>query len=218
MGGSSSKSDGDPVEKIIRKASRDQLLRCVHDLPFSKGHRILREFADALEAEYAFHRGPIVGQFLDTLDETGLSSTGVSVQDFIEWTQWCEALIKVSYIQRRNYITIAQLRAQWGLTQAEPPAYAPAPAAYPAAYAPAPAAYPGAQAYPQAQAYPSQGYPTQGQQPTPYAVAVATAAPASMPVARPVASPVGGGLPVARPAASSAGGGLPVATGYPVYP
>lgn len=111
----------------------------------------------------------------------------MNLNDFIEWTQWIEALIKLSYHQGRNYITIEQLRSEWGLMTN---GYGMSSAAPNSSFALQIAtvaqatSYPGAQqtyaqAYAQAQAYPtSSSYD---------ATPVAIAQPVNTPIATPVA-------------------------------
>jgi len=183
MGGAGSKNGGDPVKSIMRRADVDQLMRAVRDLPFSKGHHVLREFVDALESEYAFGRGPMVGRFLEQMDTSALSSAGVSVGDFVEWTQWIEALVRVSY-EGKNYISISELRVQWGLAQAATPS------SYSCGSTVVAPAY--ATAYPAAQAHLASA--------TPIAVAQPVGAPVATAVTSPVSTPYGyGTTPVAQP-------------------
>ena len=159
-GGSRDSGGDDPVERIMREAPPDQMLASVRDLPFPKGHPMLARFADALEAEYVQQRGPMVGNFLDGLSEAR-DMPGVRPDDFNEWVAWVEALIRVSYEQRRGIITMDQLRAEWGLAQAAGYAHAqPATAVAQPATAVAQPAY--AQAGPAvavATAVPAGGYP-----------------------------------------------------------
>jgi hypothetical protein len=192
MGGSSSKGGGDPVDSIVRSANRDQLMRAVRDLPFPKGHHILREFADALEGEYVMDRGPLVGQFLEQMDMSALRSAGVDIGDFVEWTQWIEALVRVSYHGGKNYTSISQLRSEWGLAQAA------APSSYSCGSPMAAPVY--ATAYPSTVSSPPGGdaqYATA--QGTPVAVAHPVCAPVATAVASPVATPCGYSPPVAQP-------------------
>jgi len=179
MGGNSSKSD-DPNE-IGANAPPEQLIKAAKDHPFNKGHPILREFADALEKEYVFRQGAIVGDFEDSLSDQRVSSEGVDIKDFKDWFVWVEALVRESYFEQRNIATMNDIRQWWGLVAAAP--YGQVAQATPS--------YPGAQAYPQAAGYPgavpvatavpvaSTNYPSQA------GVPVATATPA-VAVATPV--------------------------------
>jgi len=119
MGGGSSKGDNeDKVDKLAATAPDEELVAAARDLPLPPGHQLLAEFASALEREYALREGPIVGDFLDGLDEARLKRESIKVKNFITWTEWVEALIRRSYSQRM-VMNIEELREIWGLS---PPA------------------------------------------------------------------------------------------------
>eukprot|EP00965_Chrysotila_dentata_P177361 5857905-Pleurochrysis_carterae.AAC.5 len=122
MGGGSSKGDNeDKVDKLAATAPDEELVAAARDLPLPPGHQLLAEFASALEREYALREGPIVGDFLDGLDEdcaltdalkarhattlsvgdriiaclyssqARLKRESIKVKNFITWTEWVEA-------------------------------------------------------------------------------------------------------------------------------
>merc|ERR1712232_251390 len=60
MGAGKSKGDNeDQVDRLVREAPNDQLLAAARDLPLPRGHGLLRDFADALDGEYARREGPV---------------------------------------------------------------------------------------------------------------------------------------------------------------
>jgi len=132
MGAGKSKGDNeDQVDRLVREAPNDQLLAAARDLPLPRGHGLLRDFADALDGEYARREGPVVGDWLDGLPEERIKSVGLEVAAFITWTEWVEALIRKSY-DGLMVMSIEQLRAEWGLTA--PQALAAAESHVPVAY------------------------------------------------------------------------------------
>jgi len=124
MGGGESKGEGgDDIDELEQHAQDEELVKAATDIPFARGHPLLAQFADALEAEYVQRQGPACGDFLDNLDKGLIEREGVKAGDFDQWTKWVEALMRRSYLgDDGGPMTIDELKRAWGV--GGQPAYA----------------------------------------------------------------------------------------------
>ena len=76
------------------------------------GHPILAGLAWALQEEYVFEKGPIVGRWWDSLDKSKLYMAGTSPEAFEAWFPQMEDGVRIG---QPPSATVVACRQVWGV-------------------------------------------------------------------------------------------------------
>lgn len=90
--------------------------------PLPSGHKLLKEYIDALEAEYTNGDSGMVKLWIEATNESDFTDAGTKKDTFDQWQDTSEAMV------RDGHISLGELKAAWGIKKktAALPATAPA--------------------------------------------------------------------------------------------